>query len=78
MVSEWMYHGTLKAYLERHPRAVRQDFVRGVQVDAQQIVDSDRFQICQIIDGLNHMHSLNFVHSDLKAVSAPGMIGGSH
>jgi len=67
MISEWMDHGNIIEFVERHEGINR---VQLVSDDAP----SDRHncdQPIQLVDaanGLEYMHSLHMVHGDLKGV----------
>lgn len=68
LVSEWMPHGTIAAFLQRRPTENRLVYVR-FKSNIQSIMTNLRFpQIRDIIRGLRYLHMLGIIHGDLKSV----------
>lgn len=62
-------NGTIIEYLQKHPHANTMNLVsrkETVHRDSYLIA----FQVYQAASGLQHMHDLNTVHGDLKAVGS--------
>lgn len=68
MVNPYCEAGTCSDYLVNNPDADRMSIVSGLSLLH---VDIDPYQIRQVADGLNHLHSFNtpIAHGDIKAVS---------
>ena len=67
MISEWMDHGNINEFMEKH------EGVNRVQLVSDGITSRrNRFDpIIQLVDatnGLEYMHGLQMVHGDLKGV----------
>ncbi|KAF8129139.1 ankyrin repeat-containing domain protein [Mycena galopus ATCC 62051] len=62
LVSPWMEHGTVLHYLDRHGRA---------NVDKLDVwkYHNTVVQLFQIAQGIEHLHSRNIVHGDLKGAN---------
>ena len=66
-VSEWMDNGSISSYIKSHKEANRVQLV-SCYVHVCRDRD-DRFpKLVDVGHGLEYLHSLNFVHGDLKGV----------
>ena len=66
LVSNWMSGGDLSKYIKKNPDVDRLALVGVRRVDPSQ-ADS-RHQLCDVANGLQHLHSCNVIHGDLKGV----------
>jgi serine/threonine protein kinase len=66
LVSEWMEQGTICSFLSRQRDEPRAKYV--CTISPRSTKDLTILQLIDIVNGLSHMHSLEVVHGDLKAV----------
>ena len=67
LVSDWMYGGDLTEYITSRPNADRLSLVRVPPLDCT--MRSPVYQLSDVAEGLNYLHSCNVIHGDLKGVS---------
>ena len=71
LVHDWAQNGDITQYLKSNPGASRYELVK-VHLWSVHDAFSDRFRkLLQVARGLQHLHSLEIIHGNLKGVSEP-------
>jgi serine/threonine protein kinase len=68
IVMPYMRNGNSRDYLQQHPNSDRLQIVCIFNIHAFALAQCDNLQLHGISLGLVHLHSLQIVHGDLKAV----------
>ncbi|EMD37239.1 hypothetical protein CERSUDRAFT_123937 [Gelatoporia subvermispora B] len=71
LVSEWMSHGSVDAYLKQNPTANRLRLVRANCCNIVYTVptDYDAFKLADTSAGLAYLHEMGIMHGDLKSMN---------
>ena len=69
MISEWMDHGNINEFVEKHEGINRVQLVSDSTASCEDMFDRS-IQLVDAANGLEYMHGLQMVHGDLKGVQS--------
>ena len=70
IVSEWMIDGNIMDFTLNHPEVNRLRLVRRPSFLSQSPNSQLSLKLAEVASGLQYLHSMEIIHSDLKPVSA--------